>query len=340
MRTPGLFCLILIGILPAAAEPPVLLRMIRDDAVRGELDLSTSQASEIDAAMDRVDGDWFRARILPEGERDRINGELTGRLRDAIKPVLEPDQRRRLDQLERQALGTRMLTRDDVADVLEIDAGQRARLIDVFEDTDREAASADTPGAGEKLKDRERTRIGEILRDDQRRGIARLIGTPFDFSRVVRTLPRAPEISDEGLTWVRGEPVTLGDLRGKVVALHFYAHECINCVRNLPHYNAWHDDYADDGLVVIGIQTPEISSERKADRVAAAADDAGIEYRVGLDLESSNWKRWSNTMWPTVYLIDRRGYLRRWWQGEMNWQGTPGEQQMRETIEQLLAESP
>ena len=63
-----------------------------------------------------------------------------------------------------------------------------------------------------------------------------------------------------------------------------------------------------------------------------------LTYPVLLDGESKNWKAWSNTMWPTVYLVDRKGFLRRWWQGELNWKETPGEQQMRETIEQLLSE--
>jgi hypothetical protein len=74
------------------------------------------------------------------------------------------------------------------------------------------------------------------------------------------------------------------------------------------------------------------------EKVTAAANRDGIEYPVMLDGESSNWTTWNNTMWPTVYLIDKQGFLRRWWQGEMNWNGTPGEKQMRESIEQLLAE--
>ena len=90
--------------------------------------------------------------------------------------------------------------------------------------------------------------------------------------------------------------------------------------------------------MIIGIQTPETSSERKLDRVTAAVKKDAMEYPVMHDAESSNWKTWSNTMWPTVYLIDKQGFIRRWWQGEMNWKGTPGEQQMRQTIEQLLAE--
>ncbi len=151
-------------------------------------------------------------------------------------------------------------------------------------------------------------------------------------------MPLAPELTDKGVTWIQGGPLKLADLQGKVVAVHYYAFQCINCRRNLPHYKAWHDDYADKGLVIIGIQTPETSSERKLDLVAAAAKSEGIEYPIMLDSEGANWDTWSNRMWPSVYLIDKQGYIRRWWTGEMNWEGTPGEQQMRKTIEQLLAE--
>ena len=97
-------------------------------------------------------------------------------------------------------------------------------------------------------------------------------------------------------------------------------------------------DYADRGLAVVGIQTPETAAERDAEKVAASAKRAGIEYPLLLDRKSSNWNKWSNTMWPTIYLVDRKGFLRRWWQGELNWNGGNGEQQMRATIEQLLAE--
>ncbi len=122
------------------------------------------------------------------------------------------------------------------------------------------------------------------------------------------------------------------------MVVHFYAFQCINCQRNLPHYAAWYRDFADQGLEVIGIQTPETQSERDATQVANAAKQSDIDYRVLMDQDSSHWQRWGTTMWPTVYLIDRAGYLRSWWQGELNWKGNPGEQKMREQIQQLLDE--
>jgi len=169
-------------------------------------------------------------------------------------------------------------------------------------------------------------------------------GQPFDFATVKRTLPRAPELiesaggGDLPGNWLSGDAKTLANLRGKVVAVHFYAFQCINCVRNLPHYKSWHDDLADQGLVVIGIQTPETQRERDLAAVKKAALESAIEYAVLMDPAAENWKAWGNTLWPTVYLVDKDGYIRVWWQGELNWDGAKGEQTMRENIIKLLAE--
>jgi len=202
----------------------------------------------------------------------------------------------------------------------------------------RSGDEADQSERISQVKQLELDSVAEQLTAAQERRLGDLTGTAFDFSSVRRTYPLAPELAPDGVSWIQGGPLSLADLKGKVVAVHFYAFQCINCQRNLPHYKSWWQDYADRGLVVIGIQTPETAAERDLEQVRAAAKREEIKYPVLLDLESENWKRWSNTMWPTVYLIDKQGFLRRWWQGELNWQGGDGEQQMRRTIEQLLAE--
>jgi peroxiredoxin len=330
--------------------PPVLLQMIRDDAVQNELTLTVAQRTEVKSALKSVDGRWFQSRILPAEKQQPELAMLTSQLRAELDSILDAKQRERLTQLERQALGTRMLTRDDVARALKLTPAKQQAFNEAFIETDQRAGdlqqqvqkgelpAAEAQEQVAKLKQAEQNQLLEKLSTAQRAQLGPLTGQPFDFSKIRRTLPLAPELTDKGVTWIQGGPLKLADLQGKVVAVHYYAFQCINCRRNLPHYKAWHDDYADKGLVIIGIQTPETSSERKLNLVAAAAKSEGIEYPIMLDSDGANWDTWSNRMWPTVYLIDKQGYIRRWWTGEMNWQGTEGEQQMRKTIEQLLVE--
>lgn len=334
----------------APETQPVLLQMIRDDAIHRELKLSPDQVREVMAAVEPIDGPWFRVRIRPLEERVETITALTDQLQQSLRSILDTDQLARLEQLHNQALGTRMIVRDPTAKSLRLSASEREELYTVFHQTDKlvadvqsklQSGEIDSAEASRKIsraKADEKDAFVDALSNEQKRMLSSLTGPTFNFSKVKRMYPVAPELTDQGATWLQGSELKLDDLKGKVVALHFYAFQCINCRRNLPHYNGWHTDYADDGLVVIGIQTPETSAERSAERVAEAIKAEQIEYPVLMDAESANWKQWSNTMWPTVYLIDKKGFLRRWWQGEMNWKGNPGEKDMRGTIEQLLAE--
>ena len=329
---------------------PVLLQMIRDDSIHKELKLSSDQIDSVMAFLPNVDGDWFRARNYPADRRRTTIDALSKQLKTSLADILQPNQIKRLDQLQRQALGTRMVLRDDIAADLNLTDDQVSGFVAAANQTVKEAAALnkqvfdgklDGKSAAQQiavLQKKERQNLAKSLTPAQSQKLPSLTGPTFNFSKVKRMYPMAPELESEGVTWLDDSPVRLEELRGKVVAIHFYAFQCINCQRNLPHYTAWHNDYADDGLVVIGIQTPETSAERSLERVKAAAIKEGIEYPVMLDAEESNWKSWHNTMWPTVYLIDKEGFLRRWWTGEMNWNGTPGEQQMRETVEMLLKE--
>ena len=90
--------------------------------------------------------------------------------------------------------------------------------------------------------------------------------------------------------------------------------------------------------MMIGVHTPETRQERDAAAVRQKMQESGLDFPVLLDDHKKNWQAWGNTMWPTVYLIDKRGYVRSWWLGELNWQDAGGEKIMRERIEKLLAE--
>ncbi|HAY82999.1 MAG TPA: hypothetical protein DCY79_24590 [Planctomycetaceae bacterium] len=114
----------------------------------------------------------------------------------------------------------------------------------------------------------------------------------------------------------------------------------MNCIRNYPWYRRWHEDYANRGLTIIGVHTPETATEKQIDEVRKRVREAKFQFPVVVDNQRQNWERWGNSMWPSVYLIDKRGYIRYWWYGELNWKGGDGETRMRAHLEALLAEDP
>lgn len=91
-------------------------------------------------------------------------------------------------------------------------------------------------------------------------------------------------------------------------------------------------------MTVIGIHTPETADEHDVQRVQERAREQQLEFPILIDNQQQNWNAWGNSMWPSVYLIDKRGYVRFWWLGELNWEGSKGEAILRGRIEELLAE--
>ncbi|MDQ2982527.1 MAG: cytochrome c biogenesis protein DipZ [Actinomycetota bacterium] len=123
---------------------------------------------------------------------------------------------------------------------------------------------------------------------------------------------RAPEF--RGIVrWLNtpgGAPLSLAKLRGKVVLVDFWTYSCINCLRALPHLKAWDDAYRKDGLVIIGVHTPEFAFERVPSNVSSAVRRLGIRYPVALDNGYRTWNAYQNEYWPAEYLIDRTGQIR------------------------------
>jgi cytochrome c biogenesis protein CcdA/thiol-disulfide isomerase/thioredoxin len=107
-----------------------------------------------------------------------------------------------------------------------------------------------------------------------------------------------------------GQPLSLKALRGKVVLVDFWTYTCINCLRTLPYLEAWDARYRGDGLVVVGVHSPEFPFEREAGNVSAAIRREGIKYAVAQDNELKTWDAWGNQYWPAEYLIDARGQVR------------------------------
>jgi cytochrome c biogenesis protein CcdA/thiol-disulfide isomerase/thioredoxin len=111
-------------------------------------------------------------------------------------------------------------------------------------------------------------------------------------------------------TWLNSPPLTMTQLRGKVVLIDFWTYSCINCLRTLPHVEAWAARYARDGLVVVGVHTPEFAFEHVVSNVRANARRLGVHYPVAIDDDYGTWNAWGNEYWPAEYLIDRRGHVR------------------------------
>lgn len=118
---------------------------------------------------------------------------------------------------------------------------------------------------------------------------------------------RAPEI---GRVWLNSAPLSLRQLRGKVVVIDFWDYTCVNCLRTLPYVQAWHRRYQDKGLVVIGVHTPEFTFAQYEANVERGIREHGLTYPVVLDNNRELWQAFANRCWPTKYLLDGDGYLR------------------------------
>ena len=132
--------------------------------------------------------------------------------------------------------------------------------------------------------------------------------------------------------WINSEPLTMESLRGKVVLIDFWTYTCVNCIRTLPFLQSWHERYADEGLVIVGVHTPEFEFEKIYDNVVQASKDEGVVWPVVQDNDFAVWRSYSNRYWPAKYLIDQTGQVRYSHFGEGKYAET------EEMIRKVLAE--
>jgi thiol-disulfide isomerase/thioredoxin len=134
------------------------------------------------------------------------------------------------------------------------------------------------------------------------------------------------------IEWINSPPLTVTQLRGKVVVVEFWTYTCVNWRRTLPYVRAWSDKYKDQGLVVIGVHTPEFEFEKNLDNVRRATGELGIHFPVAVDSKAEIWGTFFNQYWPALYFIDRQGRIRHHQFGEGDYE------QSEIVIQQLLAE--
>jgi cytochrome c biogenesis protein CcdA/thiol-disulfide isomerase/thioredoxin len=137
---------------------------------------------------------------------------------------------------------------------------------------------------------------------------------------------------DGAVAWLNSPPLTREGLKGKVVLVDFWTYSCINCLRSIPYVEAWAEKYRNDGLVVIGVHTPEFAFEKDSANVAKSLGDLGISYPVAVDSKYAIWNAFRNQYWPAHYFVDAQGRIRYHHFGE----GKYGESE--QVIQQLLRE--
>jgi len=149
---------------------------------------------------------------------------------------------------------------------------------------------------------------------------------------VSRDLNRLAPDFDGATGWLNSAPLQPGDLNGKVVLVDFWTLSCINCIRTFPYLKAWDEKYRDQGLVIVGVHTPEFAFEQSPDRVKDAAARFGLRYPIALDNNRAIWNGFANHWWPHKYLLDGTKKIRFEWMGEGQYDD------VERAIQQLLSE--
>jgi thiol-disulfide isomerase/thioredoxin len=138
---------------------------------------------------------------------------------------------------------------------------------------------------------------------------------------------------DRATGWLNSEPLTAEDLQGKVVLADFWTYTCINWLRTLGYLRAWAEKYESNGMVLVGVHTPEFPFEGEVDNVRWAASEMKVEYPIALDPDYAVWRDFGNQYWPALYIADAEGRIRHHQFGE------GGYEECERVVQQLLREA-
>ncbi len=337
---------------PAQAQPAPATEaywtLLHEEAVVADLKLSAGQKSEYLTALDALDLRLFPLRNRPVKEAAEGSEKIVAGAQAAMAKILTPAQLARLDRLVLRKLGAAALQQEPVREQLALSEKQRAAIDQALADSQasltklREGASGKSPDelnkAATKIQTDERNAILAALTDAQKQKWSTLVATDFDLAKLGRTRFKVPELTGNASAWRNSPPLTIAGQNGKVVVVHFFACGCINCIHNYPIYRQWHAELAGKNVTLIGIHTPETKTERDISHLDRKIKEDELAFPVLIDNESANWNAWGNSMWPSVYVIDKQGYLRHFWAGELKWQGAKGNEIAREWIDRLVAE--
>lgn len=338
------------GRIPVAnlAEPLAIL--IRDPYVQSTLKVTDAQRKQIRQLTDELDADLWITRNQPPDKVQEIMTKITRRAETEMAKILETPQAKRLAQIRIWVRGIRALADPAVARSLELSDTQSSQIHKLMESTQTEIAKlqeraqaggdlAKLQVESEQLNSKMQKDLSSLLTDEQKRRWRMVVGEPLDpkqIGYVTFLAPSFPALAQ----WINSPPLSAKALEGKVVAIHFFAFGCINCIHNYPSYRRWQTQFEGKPFVMVGVHTPETEPERSFDELKKRVAKEKLSFPIVMDGESQLWNAWGNSMWPSVYLIDKQGRVRYWWLGELNWQGAEGERLLGQRIEELLAETP
>lgn len=327
--------------------PHPMTSLLRSGIIHKKLGLLESQIDDLEKTISQVDQPLWRLRDLPAQERNEKAAPLIMQLKEKVAGILSEKQLERFNQLVWQAKGVDAILELEIRAGLNLTPQQTLRIRTLL-NTSRSRFATLQKDIGTGSQSRRRARlmrlraqtqkdIFNVLDNRQQRAYAAFNGNPFfDLSKVPNIACRAPEIEVD--TWLNSPPVKLSELKGKVTLVHFYAFGCGNCIRNLPHYNDWQNRFDKEHFQIIGIHRPETQYERDIEIVKAESAETGMKYPIAVDNESLTWDSYANNVWPSIYIIDKQGFVRYWWYGELNWQGAQTEKYLRGRIQELIEE--
>lgn len=340
-------CLLTVGVPTVSGEQPPLtdptILLIRDESVREALACTPEQRKSLDELLRKHNRMLLAIRDVSPSGADETAQPALKEIRAALKELFTQEQRLRLQGLTLQAQGYDALLRKDISEAIKLTDEQQAKLGEIstafrnqlydLQQAGEEKLQAELP----ELQAERHKKVVAILDPKQQQSYGKLMGEQFDFSKVIKSPAWAPEFV--GIEeWVNSEPLAMETLRGKVVVVHFFAFGCSNCINNYPWYREWHDAFQGQDVALIGIHTPETTSEADNDLLRSSLEQHQLKFPVAVDKEKKMWTAWYNGIWPSVYIIDKQGRVRHWWYGELDWQGVHNQLVARRQIEDLLAE--
>jgi thiol-disulfide isomerase/thioredoxin len=162
--------------------------------------------------------------------------------------------------------------------------------------------------------------------------IANVATLPVRAADGEREAPQAPEFPS-GMQWLNSPPLTASGLKGRVLLIDFWEYTCVNCIRTLPYLKAWHERYAEKGLTIVGVHTPEFAFAKDLANVTRAVKEFGLKYPIVNDSAYQIWNRYGNRYWPAKYLFDKNTRLRHYHFGEGAYGDT--EQEIQKLLKEI-----